>query len=116
MLEAKGHCDKIRYIYDRYLAGWFNRILDQREQRELENLFRWLGAGDVRWVDMLADVAGQFRKASDQMLNYVQADNFQAAQAFQKSVAKDLRKYQDRLVLAFQQMYELKRSFAAIAT
>ena len=64
---------------------------------------------------MLAEVAGQFRKVSDQMPNYIQADNFQAAKSLQKAVATDLRKYQDRLLLAFGQMYELKRSFIAVA-
>jgi hypothetical protein len=115
MLEARGHCDKIRYLYDRYLAGWFNRILDKSEQHELEQLFRWLGSGDVTWVDMLRQVAQEIQKFSDQVLTHAEASDFQAAEALRKSLAKDLRNDQDRLTAAFGHMYELKRFFAAIA-
>src|SRR5262249_44351774 len=36
MMDARVHCHKIWFIYDRYLNAWFKKAIDEKEHEEIE--------------------------------------------------------------------------------
>ena len=60
LARMKGSCTLINNIYQRYLRGWFDRVLTSAESTSLENLFMDLATMDGRFIgsaDALSDVA-----------------------------------------------------------
>jgi hypothetical protein len=63
-LEAvKGNCTRITNIYNRYLTGWFDRVLTKGEAKQIERLFSDLATMDGRFLrsaDSLSNIAKQY--------------------------------------------------------
>jgi hypothetical protein len=115
MMEARAHCHKVWYIYDRYLTGWFSRVLDAQEQSELRELFSRLAAADGSWIDMLAGVAVSMQQTSDKMLDCLDNDDAAGARAVQRDVLKSFRLLQDRLGKGLVELQRLKQEFSTIS-
>ena len=115
MMEARAHCHKLWYIYDRYLAGWFSRVLDPQEQSDVCDLFVRLGAADGSWIDMLAGVATSMQETSDKMLECLDNDDTAAARTIQREVLHSFRHLQVRLSKGLVELQKLKLEFSTIS-
>ena len=72
--EARGHCHKIWNNYERYLRGWFSRVLDQKEASELENLFNKLREFDTSFVCAMETLSSEAQNTADNLLVLVDGD------------------------------------------
>ena len=115
MMDARAHCHKIWYIYDRYLRGWFSRALRNRQDEdELFELFSRLSGADGSWVDMLASVARDMQQTSDDMLTRLDSGDIAGARALQRDVLKEFRTLQTRLGKGLVDIQQLKQDFSAL--
>jgi hypothetical protein len=114
MMEARAHCQKIRYIYDRYLQGWFSTALNKQEQEEIANLFGSLDGADDAWVDMLGGVARQLQSTSDDMISRLETNDIAGAREVKQSVLKSFREVQTRLGKGLVELRKLTQEFSTI--
>lgn len=102
MAQSRGHCSKIKPIYDRYLNPWFAKALDAQEFNDIENLFTHLTTGDseiiytidklAEWLEtranLILDIVGQGRY---QDANYeIERDRLMAL-PYRKDISEALR-------------------------
>jgi hypothetical protein len=114
MMEARAHCHKIWYIYERYLKGWFSKVLHKQEQEDIEDLFIKLSRSDESWVDMLANIATNLQRASDEMISALEYDDVARAVALQLSLKQGFRTQQSRLSEGLVEFQKLKQGFTAL--
>jgi|ERR1019366_5543574 hypothetical protein len=114
MMEAQAHCQKIGYIYDRYLQGWFSKVLNDQEQGEISSLFDRLVRADDAWVNMLGSVAHQLQATSDDMISRLENDDVAGAREVRHNVLKSFREVQTRLGKGLVELRKLTLEFSTI--
>jgi len=76
MEEARGHCKKIKKIYDRYLTPWFKRVLDDNEFFETQDLFNQLDMFDLNMMDAIKEVADWLTDRASFVMDLVDANKY----------------------------------------
>jgi hypothetical protein len=115
MMEARAHCDEIWYVYERYLRGWFSRVLkSKQEEDELWDLFYRLGRADDCWVGMLETVAREMQQISDHMITLLERGDVDGARALRREVVGKFRTLQTQIGAGLVELQKLKREFSAI--
>jgi len=114
MMEARAHCHKIWYIYERYLKGWFTNVLRKREQEDVEDLFIKLSRSDDSWVEMLGSIATNLQRASDEMISALEHDDVARAVTLQRDLRREFRTQQTRLSEGLLELQTLKQGFTVL--
>ena len=71
MGEARGHCQKIGNIYDKYLKRWFHEVLDQNEAQQFDFLLDTLNTADSAMLYAMESVTRWLRDEAQQTLDQV---------------------------------------------
>ena len=80
MEKSRGSCSKITNIYERYLRGWFSRVLDNTEAEQLRALFREMADFDSYMVDAIVAVSKWLTLQASETLELLGAGDMSAAQ------------------------------------
>jgi hypothetical protein len=82
MSEARGHCHKIRNIYENHLGRWFHDVLSPAEAADMKQLFDALRYGDSQMDLAIHQLAGWLGTIAGETLDLV--DEGKLAEAQQK--------------------------------
>lgn len=75
--EARGHCHRIKNIYDAYLDKWFDRVFNRNSvvRNQLATAFAGLGTADDYIIAAMEDVAAWLKIQAEQTLDAVESGN-----------------------------------------
>ena len=74
--ETRGHCHKIKNIYDTYLDKWFDQVFSSSPERnKLATAFAGLGSDDDYIMDAMHEVSTWLKIQAEQTLNSVDLGN-----------------------------------------
>jgi hypothetical protein len=75
--ELRGHCHKIKNVYDAYLDKWFDRVFStgSAERNQLATAFAGLGTADDVIIEAMTEVSAWLKTHAEQTLNAVDTDN-----------------------------------------
>jgi len=79
MAQSRGHCSKIKPIYDRYLNPWFAKTLDAQEFQSIEELFTRLTTGDSETINIIDNLAEWLETRANFVLSLVGQGRYQDA-------------------------------------
>jgi hypothetical protein len=108
MSEARGHCSKIMNIYNRYLTGWFSRILDPTELREVEKFFNSLVYYDENMVDAIEQVGRWLGVQADLTLSHIHQGNWEQANRIIRKSAEDISADRKKIANVMSMMRKLQ--------
>ena len=116
MSEARGHCHKIANIYHKYLNPWFQKmvqdyILSQGEADMLLRIFEDLSVADNSIMYVLYSMAQWLTQESTDILNLVDAGNYEAANKRIKDARREVLRARRAVSRALSSMLELQADF-----
>jgi hypothetical protein len=71
MAEARGHCEKIMNIYNRFLTPWFTTLLNAQELQKIHELFELLAGADGFMLAAIEEVATWLSQEATEVLDLV---------------------------------------------
>lgn len=111
MAKAHGHCHRIGQVYDRYLRGWFGRVLSSDEFAETEALFWEMSGADKLWVSMLENAAKQLQEIGRPILSRLDSDDLEGARRLVEALRDELRSMRRVLARDLQTLFQLQTKF-----
>ncbi len=112
--QARGHCHKIRNIYDAYLDPWFQRVFpDSTDRQQIRELFELLGNMDDRMVLALGAAASWLGDQARATLDLIDEDRFDAANVRFRDARKELSPLLRDLTRALGSLRGLQADFIA---
>jgi hypothetical protein len=113
--RGRGHCHKMREIYEKYLDKWFDRAFNRAEHDRIANVFQGLGYGDISLFEVLAQVAETLQTEAGLVLDFVIKGEEANARARVLSALKVLRPLRKTISKTMQTLYSLQSDFVDIA-
>lgn len=78
--SARGHCHKIKLIYDNYLEKWFRSVFgSQKEYNDLNNLFMELSVHDANMFQATEQLETFLKNEATAVLDFVNAKDYAGA-------------------------------------
>ncbi|MFX1277641.1 MAG: hypothetical protein ACFFAT_21690 [Promethearchaeota archaeon] len=115
MEDSKGSCYTIQNIYNRYLSPWFQRVLETKEYKLMEQLFRKFEEFDGIMVEGVKKVAQLLTAYSQEVMNLVTQNKFdEANELIEKNRFKLLPDHKN-IVDAMKTLFSLKSEFIKIS-
>jgi hypothetical protein len=111
--EARGHCHKIRNIYEKYLDRWFSKVLDLQDAQQMILLFDRLIRGDDFMIMGIDEITRWLKDESEAILQMVDADQLEEANKRIKGARIAVQQTRRDIVEALALMKLLQASFIA---
>lgn len=111
MRKAKTACYKIDSVYDRYLRGWFSRVIAPGETELLRNLFRDLGDIDGQAILAIDEVANWLVGKAKATLTLVDADQLEEAQRLLSTARQEIHPTRQSMNRAVGTLLDLQADF-----
>lgn len=112
--ELRGHCHKIKNIYDTYLDKWFARVFkDRSERNELRNAFDGLGTSDDYIIEAMKEVSAWVKTHAEQTLDLVDDGKLAEANDCIRLARRDTKKVRDGLTATMTTLRDLQAGFIA---
>lgn len=108
---ARGHCSIVTNVYDRYLQGWFSRVLNPTEAAEISSLFTDLEGVDYNVCDALDQFVRVTRGHAQVILEHMNQNDYKFAEMYVAAITERLRKQSDRTFEYLKTLMELQRAF-----
>jgi hypothetical protein len=98
--EARGHCHRMKRIYDVYLDKWFDRVFhaNSPERNQLATIFGGLGTADDYIIDAMREVSSWLKLQASQTLDAVDAGNLTHANYQIRQARLEARIAREKLV------------------
>jgi hypothetical protein len=101
--ETRGHCHKIKSIYDTYLNPWFDRVFKEKnsERNELDTMFGGVGGlndGYDYIIEAMKEVSAWLKAQATQILGILDAGNLSDANNKLKQARLDAKPAREKLV------------------
>jgi hypothetical protein len=79
--EARGHCHKIKHIYDAHLDKWFDKVIGKTtaERNQLSTIFDGLGSADDYMIGAMREVSSWLETEAGATLDLVDAGDLLGA-------------------------------------
>lgn len=114
--EARGHCHKIKNIYDKYLKRWFAEVFKNGpEPEQLETLFDHLTYGDSIMIGAMEQLSGWLQAEAEAVLELVEKGDIPGANQRIAQARKAARDGRKELFKAIVQLRGLQADFIAAA-
>ena len=113
--EARGHCHKIKNIYDKYLKRWFAEVLNKSEQDQFETLFDHLTNADSIMIGAMEQLSGWLQAESEAVLDLIELGDLSGANQRIAQARKTVRPHREGLIKAMVQLRGLQADFIAAA-
>lgn len=109
--EARGHCHKIKNIYEKYLDRWFSKVLGAQEAQDIKQLFNRMNSADGDMIDGIKEITHWLKDESEAILQMVDADQLDMANQQIKSARLAVQQTRRDIVEALAQLKLLQASF-----
>jgi hypothetical protein len=111
--EARGHCHKIKNIYERYLDRWFSKVLEAHEAQKLKLIFDGMNSVDSDMIKGIKEITTWLKDESEAILQMIDADQLDIANQRIKDARLAVQQTRRDIVKALAQMKLLQASFIA---
>lgn len=113
--EARGHCHKIKNIYDAYLDKWFDRVFatNSSERNQLASAFAGLGTADDYIIDAMHEVSFWLKTQAEQALDAVDIGNLIDANAKIRQARLQAKPARERLTETMAKLRALQADLIA---
>jgi hypothetical protein len=111
--EARGHCHKIKNIYEKFLNHWFSKVLDAHEAEDLKRLFDRMNSADSGMIEAIREITTWLRDESEAILLMIDADQLDLANQRIKDARLPVQIIRRNIVDGLAQMKLLQASFIA---
>lgn len=115
MKAARTHCHKIRNIYDRFLASWFDSVLDDSEKSLMFDMFMDFGSADDVFSDEIEDLADWLSQQAGETLKLLDDGRLQEANQHIMHASVDTRQQRDAIRGARDRLSALQADFTQAA-
>lgn len=115
MASARGHCKKIKNIYDRYLVTWFDGVLSPNESGDMRGLFEALEESDALMVDAISEVSYWLSHQAEETLSLVDNGKFAEADAKVKQARSYVLPHRKSIANAMRTLFDLEAEFISIS-
>ncbi|NIM98552.1 MAG: hypothetical protein GTO24_10870 [candidate division Zixibacteria bacterium] len=68
LARARGHCNKITNIYQKYLSTWLDKVLTPQESQDLRELFEALQESDAKMVEAIREISWWLSEPAEETL------------------------------------------------
>ncbi|MEA2884728.1 MAG: hypothetical protein QOH32_3984 [Bradyrhizobium sp.] len=109
--EARGHCHKIRNIYQRYLQRWFHDVLAPDEAATMKELFERLSYGDSQMELAIHELSNWLTREAQNTLDLVDAGKFDEANQHIKAARKEVQATREGIRKAMSELVQLQGDF-----
>lgn len=111
--EARGHCHKIKNIYDTYLDTWFDKTFrsDSAERNQLRTVFSGLTTSDDYIVEAMKQISDWLKARAEQTLDAVDMDNLTGANMFIRQARLEAKPARERLTEAMSRLRALQADY-----
>ncbi|MFO0795449.1 MAG: hypothetical protein U0586_15460 [Candidatus Brocadiaceae bacterium] len=109
--EARGHCHKIKNIYEKYLDRWFSKVLDAGESQGIKQIFDRMNSADDIMIVGINEITRWLKNESENILQLIDADKLQEANEKIMKARMDVQKTRRDVVEALAQLKLLQASF-----
>jgi hypothetical protein len=111
--EARGHCHKIKNIYDKYLDAWLDQVLQSNsaERNQLSTLFSGLTTGDDYIIEAMREVSAWLKNQAEQTLDAVDTGNLISANVFIQQARRDVKPAREKLTETMSKLRALQADF-----
>jgi hypothetical protein len=109
--EARGHCHKIKNIYEKYLDRWFSKVLDSQDAIRLNNLFDRMNNADYDMIIGIDSITHWLKNESEVILTLVDADQLEDANKRIKEARIAVQQTRRDIVESLAQLKLLQASF-----
>jgi hypothetical protein len=113
--KARGSCETIKNIYDRYLNPWFQRVLSFSENEMMLELFKALGQYDDVMMEATEKLAEWLGPKATETLDRVDSDDWQGANELIRSARKEILPVRQKVSGALSELYRLQAEFVEIS-
>jgi hypothetical protein len=113
--RARGSCTKITNIYDRYLTGWFKRVLSPTEAAELAVVFRDMHQFDSQMVNAIEEMAAWLTTEAETTLDLVTNGDLAGASARVLRARVTVKDDRRAIAAAMRDLTELQVEFIAMS-
>ena len=114
MNEARGHCAKIKNIYEKYLNGWFDRVFGSSAEREsMRGIFDNIGTADDASVYAVDKVTAWLTEEAELTLNLVDMDDRLGAGQRVKQARLEVKPARITLTEAMSRLRAMQADFIA---
>jgi hypothetical protein len=115
MSAAEGRCAKIWNIYVRYLAPWFEKILNTDESQQLRELFQEISEADSHMVEAIEEITAWLTEQARATADLVDNNNYADANARIASAIRQAQPMRKRIVGAMYRIRGLEDDFIEIS-
>lgn len=114
-MEARGHCEKIRRIYNNRLRPWFQTRLSQDNIDRIEGAFGRLGNSDTDMAYAINLLAQWLSEKASQTLNLVDAGDIAGARRMVKEARLDCQGMRKNLAGTISTMRDIQTELLRIS-
>jgi len=109
--EARGHCHKIKNIYEKYLDSWFSKVLDMQDAQKMRKIFDQMNYADYDMIRGIGDITKWLMHESEAILALVDTDRLEDANQRIKAARMDVQQIRRDIVDALAHLRLLQASF-----
>jgi hypothetical protein len=113
--RGRGHCSKIRNIYDEYLDRWFSRVLNPKEYDVIKFEFMKLAFADMDIFYGMEEMAHQLQEEADEILEMVEAGENEEARKRVLSSRNKLSELQRNMSRTMSELHKIKSELISMA-
>lgn len=114
MHEARGHCAKIKNIYQKHLNGWFDQVFgNETGNQDLKNFFEDIGTADDAIIQAVDRVTDWLTQEAEQTLDLVDGGNRLGANQRVTQARIDAKPARMRLTKAMAHLRGMQAEFIA---
>lgn len=109
--EARGHCHKIKNIYEKYLDRWFSKVLEPNDVQQMKVLFDRICTGDDDMIKGIEEITRWLKDESQEILLLVDNEQLDTANQRIKNARLAIQQVRRDIVETLAQMKLLQASF-----
>lgn len=112
--DAKGHCGRIKRIYEKHLDKWLKKKLTTEEYFEMNKLFMQLSVYDYDMLTAATNLELELKEKSNIILRFLDTKNIADAVIAQKENRNKFQPIQKRLSSVMEELILLRNEFMEI--
>lgn len=113
--DAKGHCGRIKRIYETHLDKWLRKKLKDKEYREMKNLFNSLSLYDDDMLEAASNLQKDLQNKSKEIIEYLNKKDMKNALMAQVENRKRYLPDLIKLSNVMNHLVELRNDFMEIS-
>lgn len=113
--EARGHCGKIKRIYDKYLDKWLSRVLSPDESGDMATLFENLENSDQGMLDAIYATGNWLSEKAKEILDLLDENKLEEISQRMIKYKNEIRPIRTALSKTTNELHLPANEFAAVS-